>query len=120
MARFDIAVADAALRVYQLTLSPVLYAFGVRCRHHPTCSSYARDCVRRFGAWPGAWMALARLARCRPGGTEGADPAPTTAPSGARWFKPWTYGDWRGPRDAAAPPRSDSDERDDHAGAHLS
>lgn len=39
-------------------------------------------------------MGLARLARCRPGGSHGLDPAPTTTTSGARWFTPWRYGVW--------------------------
>ena len=29
-----------AIAAYQLALSPVLYAFGIRCRHEPSCSHY--------------------------------------------------------------------------------
>lgn len=97
MARPAELMALALLRLYQLTLSPAFAALGVRCRHEPSCSRYAADAVRRHGLWPGAWMALARLSRCRPGGSQGYDPAPAEAPR-ARWWRPWAYGDWRGPR----------------------
>jgi len=65
-----------AVRVYQYTLSPLFYALGVRCRHEPTCSSYAVDAIRSQGAWRGFWLATGRVARCRPGGSHGYDPAP--------------------------------------------
>lgn len=87
-------VVGAALRAYKLTLSPVFMAFGLRCRHHPSCAEYAAECVSRHGAWAGAWMTIARLSRCRPGGSHGVDPAPTLTTSGARWFTPWRYGAW--------------------------
>ena len=40
-------VMVGVLRVYQYSLSPVFYAFGIRCRHEPTCSHYAIHAVRR-------------------------------------------------------------------------
>ncbi|AMS31091.1 MAG: membrane protein insertion efficiency factor YidD [Hyphomonadaceae bacterium] len=81
----------AAQRVYKVTLSPLI---GQQCRYLPSCSAYAADCVRQFGAWRGSWMGLARLCRCRPGGGSGYDPAPATCePVSA--FTPWRYGDWK-------------------------
>lgn len=65
-----------AVRVYQYTLSPLFYALGVRCRHEPSCSAYAVDAIRAQGAWRGSWLAAGRVARCRPGGSHGYDPAP--------------------------------------------
>ena len=44
---------------------------GRNCRHAPTCSEFTRDAIWRFGFWPGGWMGLARVTRCRPGGTHG-------------------------------------------------
>lgn len=85
--------AYAALTVYKRTLSPVLYAFGARCRHEPTCSVYAATCVARHGVWAGGWMGLARVCRCRPGGSSGWDPAPDERPAGHP-LMPWRYGDW--------------------------
>ena len=76
------------LRGYQLTLSPVLYTLGVRCRHEPSCSNYAIACMRRQGLWRGAWLALGRVLRCRPGGSWGYDPAPARRPD-APWWRIW-------------------------------
>jgi putative membrane protein insertion efficiency factor len=61
------------IRAYQLTLSPWL---GRQCRYTPTCSVYAAEAIRRFGARRGAWLALKRLGRCHPWGAAGYDPVP--------------------------------------------
>jgi putative membrane protein insertion efficiency factor len=86
-------------RLYKIFLSPLI---GNQCRYLPTCSDYAADCVRKHGAWKGAWMGFARVCRCHPKGGHGFDPAPETAPE-AEWYKPWDYGDWdnrfRDPKD---------------------
>ena len=74
-----------AVRVYQYTLSPLFYALGVRCRHEPTCSHYAIDAVRAQGAWRGFWLATGRVARCRPGGSHGHDPAPDIPTDAPFW-----------------------------------
>jgi uncharacterized protein len=63
----------AAIKVYQLTLSPWL---GRQCRYLPTCSAYAAESIERFGALRGSWLALKRLARCHPWGGSGYDPVP--------------------------------------------
>lgn len=91
-------LALGLIRLYKLALSPALMALGVRCRHWPSCSSYAADAVGRHGAWPGSWMALARVLRCNPWGSSGIDPAPETLRADARWWTPWRYADWRGPK----------------------
>jgi uncharacterized protein len=83
------------LAVYKATLSPLFFALGARCRYVPPCSEYAAMAASRYGVWGGAWMALARLARCHPlGGPGGLDPVPAERP-GARWYMPWRYGVWR-------------------------
>lgn len=63
------------LRLYQLTLSPLL---GNNCRFYPTCSSYAMEAVERHGPWRGSALALRRLSRCHPWHAGGVDPVPTT------------------------------------------
>lgn len=88
--------AYVLLWVYKHGPSQVLYAFGARCRHDPSCSEYGAECVARHGWWAGGWMALARFLRCRPGGSWGHDPAPETRPDVPFW-QPWRYADWRGP-----------------------
>jgi uncharacterized protein len=91
------AILIAAVRVYQWTLSPVFYALGVRCRHEPTCSAYGMDCVRHQGAWRAIWLTLGRIARCRPGGSHGYDPAPEKQ-TNVPW---WALHRFRLPREAA-------------------
>lgn len=69
----------AALRVYRVTVSPVLGALvgpSAGCRFEPTCSAYALEAIRRHGAWRGTTLALRRLARCHPWGGCGHDPVP--------------------------------------------
>lgn len=68
--------ALALLRAYQLAFSP-LYAGS--CRFVPSCSAYAAEAVRRFGVIRGSWLALRRLARCRPLAAHGFDPVPDAA-----------------------------------------
>lgn len=58
--------------LYRVTLGRFM---GGHCRFHPTCSQYAIDAINKYGAWKGAWRAVKRIARCRPGGGSGFDPA---------------------------------------------
>jgi putative membrane protein insertion efficiency factor len=95
-------VAHILIRTYQLTLSSLV---GRMCRHLPTCSHYTDEAIQMHGFWAGGWMGLARVCRCRPGGTAGFDPVPQQLPQDADWRTPWRYGQWRGPlRCEAAPP----------------
>lgn len=70
------ALAILALKVYRMSLSPLLYACGVRCRHEPTCSIFAIEAYRRFPFLKATRLTADRLSRCRPGGTSGFDPVP--------------------------------------------
>ncbi len=58
---------------YQLIISPLL---GNNCRFHPSCSSYARTAVLRFGVLRGGWLAVRRVGRCHPWHEGGVDPVP--------------------------------------------
>lgn len=98
MARLDTTrlgrrFATGAIRAYQLTLSGFV---GRSCRHLPTCSQYTSEAIERHGVWPGAWMGLARICRCGPGGTSGLDFVCEELPAAGRWHLPWRYGRWRG------------------------
>jgi putative membrane protein insertion efficiency factor len=68
------------LRVYRVTVSPVLAALtvpmGMGCRFSPTCSQYAQEAVQRHGALRGGALAVRRLCRCHPWGGSGSDPVP--------------------------------------------
>ena len=59
------------VRIYQYTLSPML---GQRCKYYPTCSNYAIDALREYGAVRGSVMAAWRLLRCNPFSNGGYDP----------------------------------------------
>lgn len=61
------------IRGYQVGISPFL---PPSCRYTPTCSEYAAQAIRRFGAARGGWLATRRLLRCHPWGGSGHDPVP--------------------------------------------
>ncbi len=63
----------ALLGFYRSTLSP---AIPSSCRFYPTCSTYAYEAVSQWGVRGGMWLALQRVARCRPFGSFGYDPVP--------------------------------------------
>ena len=66
-------VVSIPVRVYRILGSPF---FGQSCRFLPTCSDYAMQALERHGAVKGSWLAITRIARCRPGGGSGFDPVP--------------------------------------------
>ena len=59
------------LKLYKLLISPLL---PPACRFTPTCSEYAIEAVREYGALRGFYMALRRLLRCHPFHPGGYDP----------------------------------------------
>ncbi|MEZ4219824.1 MAG: membrane protein insertion efficiency factor YidD [Polyangiaceae bacterium] len=63
----------ALIRVYQLTLSPLL---GPVCRFEPSCSRYAVRCLELHGAFRGSLLTFWRLLRCHPFHPGGYDPPP--------------------------------------------
>jgi putative membrane protein insertion efficiency factor len=54
-------------------LSPIL---GGHCRYVPSCSLYAQEALRCYGARRGARLAAARILRCHPFSRGGFDPVP--------------------------------------------
>ncbi|HTX19485.1 MAG TPA: membrane protein insertion efficiency factor YidD [Bacteroidota bacterium] len=60
------------VRLYQILISPMLPPNT--CRYYPTCSQYAIDALREYGAWKGCWMAVRRIGRCHPWHEGGYDP----------------------------------------------
>jgi putative membrane protein insertion efficiency factor len=59
------------VELYRRYLSPYT---PPACRFTPTCSRYAIDAFRRYGALKGGWLALWRLLRCNPFTRGGYDP----------------------------------------------
>ncbi len=63
----------ALIAAYQRWVSP---AIPRRCRYEPSCSAYAAESVRRFGAIRGTLLGAWRLLRCNPFSHGGFDPVP--------------------------------------------
>ena len=64
------------IRVYRATLSGWL---GGQCRFYPTCSHYAEDAIRGYGAVKGTALAVWRILRCNPFGQGGVEHVPEHA-----------------------------------------
>lgn len=60
-------------RFWQLGPSRIL---PPSCRYAPSCSQYAIEAIRKYGAVKGSWLATKRLMRCHPWGGSGYDPVP--------------------------------------------
>ena len=61
------------IRLYQLTLSPLL---PPSCRFTPTCSHYTYEAIDKYGLLKGSWMGFKRILRCNPFNAGGYDPVP--------------------------------------------
>ena len=73
------------IRFYRRVLSPLKKPC---CRYYPTCSAYALQAVKRFGAWHGTGLAVRRILRCNPWSPGGFDAVPLTLPQKRyRWTK---------------------------------
>jgi len=59
------------VRLYQLTLSPII---GRNCRFRPTCSNYFIEAVKKYGAVRGTLKGIWRICRCHPFHPGGYDP----------------------------------------------
>jgi len=70
--------AVIAIRVYQITVSPVL---PPACRFAPTCSEYARQAFADHGFARGMGLTVRRLLRCHPFHPGGYDPPPVSEAS---------------------------------------
>ena len=66
-------IVAAPVRLYRLIFSPWV---GFNCRYQPTCSAYALEALKKYGALKGSWLTLRRLGRCHPLGGNGYDPVP--------------------------------------------
>ena len=67
------------IKIYQFTLSPdksifFLYLRGRVCAHHPHCSQYSINVLKRYGFWPGIFYAFDRVLHCTPSMTIKYDP----------------------------------------------
>jgi putative membrane protein insertion efficiency factor len=69
--RIMITLVIGLIRVYQVTLSPLL---GNVCRFEPSCSRYMVEALRKYGLLLGLAKGLRRLSRCHPWNPGGYDP----------------------------------------------
>ena len=65
------ALLIGMIRVYQVTLSPLL---GQACRFEPTCSRYMVESLRKYGPVKGLARGMRRVSRCHPWNPGGYDP----------------------------------------------
>lgn len=63
----------ALIRVYQFLISPLL---GQRCRFHPSCSTYTKTALERFGIFKGLYLGTKRILKCHPLHPGGIDDVP--------------------------------------------
>jgi putative membrane protein insertion efficiency factor len=70
-ARVVIVLLIAAIRLYQVTLSPLL---GPACRFEPSCSRYMAESLKKHGLIKGLGKGFRRLSRCHPWNPGGYDP----------------------------------------------
>ncbi len=61
------------IEFYRHAISPM---FPPCCRFVPTCSTYAREAVRRYGPFKGGYLAIRRILKCHPFHPGGYDPVP--------------------------------------------
>ncbi len=67
------SVVLAMIRLYQMTVSPLL---GRACRFYPSCSVYTAEAVTKYGVIKGLALGGKRLLRCHPFHQGGIDPVP--------------------------------------------
>ena len=69
--RLLVGLSVAAIRLYQLTISPL---FGPACRFEPSCSRYMIGAMHKYGFLKGAFKGIRRFLRCHPWNPGGFDP----------------------------------------------
>lgn len=61
------------IRAYQICFSPL---FPSCCRFTPTCSAYALEAIKKYGAAKGLFLSIKRICKCNPFHKGGYDPVP--------------------------------------------
>ncbi|MFW5980186.1 MAG: membrane protein insertion efficiency factor YidD [Halanaerobiales bacterium] len=59
------------INTYQKIVSPWT---PKTCRFYPTCSSYTKQALKKYGVFKGSWLGLKRIVRCHPFNPGGYDP----------------------------------------------
>jgi len=61
----------ALINFYQKVISPWT---PKSCRFQPTCSTYSKQAIKKYGFFKGSWIGLKRILRCHPFNPGGYDP----------------------------------------------
>lgn len=69
--------------VYKFCISPLL---PNTCRFYPTCSAYAVQAIKEYGAFKGVILAIKRILRCNPKSKCGFDPLPPNIKGEIKWL----------------------------------
>ena len=67
------SVLLSGINFYRKYISPLS---GPHCRYVPTCSEYAIQAIKKYGALKGSLLAIWRILRCNPFAKGGYDPVP--------------------------------------------
>ena len=59
---------------YQKHISPWLKSKNINCKFYPTCSEYAKQAIKKYGAIKGLFLGIKRIFRCNPFSKGGYDP----------------------------------------------
>ena len=63
--------------IYLIKLYKIVFAIKRPCcRFIPSCSTYAIEAIRKYGALRGIYLIIKRILKCRPGHSFGYDPVP--------------------------------------------
>tara|TARA_B100000287_G_scaffold384790_1_gene391546 strand:- start:1096 stop:1317 length:222 start_codon:yes stop_codon:yes gene_type:complete len=73
MNKIVVSILLGLISFYQKAISPL---FMPACRYTPTCSSYAKEAILKYGPIKGTFFAIRRLLKCHPWGGNGYDPIP--------------------------------------------
>lgn len=66
-------ILQGIIHFYQRNISPL---FPRCCIYYPTCSEYAVQAIKKYGALKGSFLAIKRILRCHPFHEGGYDPVP--------------------------------------------
>ena len=59
------------IRLYRKYISPLSKP---HCRFFPTCSAYAYEAIKKYGALKGGFLTVKRILKCHPFNAGGYDP----------------------------------------------
>lgn len=68
--------AMSALLLIWLYRNSISRVLPPACRYYPSCSSYAMEAFKKYGAFRGFILSIYRIVRCNPFSKGGFDPVP--------------------------------------------